>query len=63
MTRQLFRCKWFTLEYKREDQWVGHFYRDFGEPTLGRKHWVCLIPCFPISWVRWRKDVVIAFDE
>lgn len=34
-----------SLEYKKEDQWIGRFYRN--TPWL-REEWFILIPCFPL---------------
>lgn len=54
-------CRW---EVKREDCWVGVFWRDDAPiPVHGRlitkryarRHvWICLVPCLPlhISWLR-----------
>jgi hypothetical protein len=57
--KTLFGCHitskvYVALEFKKEDLWVGAFWRTWHNPFAFRHDleefevWVCLLPCFPI---------------
>lgn len=53
-----------AFEFKKEDLWVGAFWRTWHNPFAFRRDleefevWVCLFPCFPIhlTFMRFRNE-------
>ncbi len=48
---------WYArLEFKREDGWIGYFYRWEDAITLiWIDIWICIVPCFPVHIMKaWR---------
>ena len=44
---------WLYLEAKKEDCWVGVFWRrEQGDWGSTLDVWVCLLPCLPIHYIR-----------
>lgn len=55
------RLKWH-IEWKREDLWIGAFWRTYRFDAYGdlwpyaSEAWVCVLPCLPINVVRYQHD-------
>lgn len=49
--------KSISLEFKKEDQWIGRFWKytyvEYKEKPIEYDLWICIIPCFPIHY--WSK--------